>query len=139
MSGTMQQRITVMNRFAQLLSWVFVLVLSAAGLMTMLFPAAVSEPAGFNPVTDYGLTNVRTLGAPTLALATTTAIGALRKEWLLILPAMMYFLLNASARTLSVFVEGYSSVMLTGLIFTFTLFVLAAFVVRTFRADSVTG
>ena len=122
-----------MIKFVQALSWGFVLVLGGAGLTIMLFPAAANEPAGFNVVTDYGLTNVRTLGAPTLALAITTAIGALRKEWLLVLPATLYFLFNATARVISVIVEGYSPVMLFGLLFTSALFAAAAFAVRTFR------
>ena len=125
-----------MKYFTQILSWIFVLILGVAGLVTMLFPATINEPAGFNAVSDYGLTNVRTLGAPTLALAITTAIGALRNEWFLVLPAMMYFLLNGTARVISVVVEGYSPVMFTGLFFTFTLLVFAAFVVWTMRSES---
>ena len=125
-----------MYRFAQILSWGFVLVLGVAGIMTMLFPTAVNEPAGFNATTDYGLTNVRTLGAPTLALAIATAIGAIRREWLLVLPASMYFLFNASARVISVLVEGYDPVMLRGLLITSVLFALSVFVVRTMRANT---
>ena len=125
-----------MDRFLPILSWGFVLVLGSAGIMTMLFPAAVNEPAGFNAITDYGLTNVRTLGAPTLALAITTAIGTVRKEWILILPAAMYFLFNATARFISVLVDGYSPVMFTGLMFTSTMFALAAFVVWSMRTNT---
>jgi len=125
-----------MTRLAQLLSWGFVLVLGGAGIAAMLFPMSVNEPAGFNAVTDYGLTNVRTLGAPTLALAITTAIGAIRREWVLILPASMYFLFNASARVISVLVEGYDPVMLRGLALTFTLFGLSQAALHIFRTTA---
>ena len=126
-----------MTQIAQAFSWLFVVVLGTAGLTMMLFPALLAEPAGFTAATDYGVTNLRTLGAPTLALAIITAIGAVRKDWLLILPAALYFLLNASARVISVVVEGYDPVMLQGLIFTSTLFVLAVFVLHRFKNGEV--
>ena len=99
----------------------------------MLFPAAINETAGFNAVTDYGFTNLRTLGAPTLSLAIITAIGAYRREWLLLLPASMYFFLNGSARVISLFVEQYDPVMLRGLVLTFGLFVLSQIALHIFR------
>ncbi|WHI46978.1 hypothetical protein ACJJIW_18485 [Microbulbifer sp. JMSA004] len=122
-----------MIRFSQFLSGIFVLVLGSAGLVTMLFPEIINGPAGFDATTNYGFTNLRTLGAPTLSLAIITAIGAFRKEWLLILPASMYFLFNGSSRVISVLVEGYEPVMLTGLIVTFTLFILSQVAVYNFR------
>ena len=76
---------------------------------------------------------MRTLGAPTLSLAVITAIGAVKTEWLLILPASLYFLFNGSARLISVFVEGYEPIMLRGLILTFTLFVLSQVTLHIFR------
>ena len=125
-----------MIRFAQSLSLLFVLILGGAGLTTMLFPMVINEPSGFNAVTDYGLTNVRTLGAPTLSLAIITAIGAVRKEWLLVLPASLYFVLNFSARVISTIVEGYAPVMLTGLLFTFSLFILSQVALHIFRRQA---
>ncbi|AWF81602.1 hypothetical protein BTJ40_12625 [Microbulbifer sp. A4B17] len=122
-----------MIRFSQFLSGIFVLVLGLAGLVTMLFPEIINGLAGFDATTNYGFTNLRTLGAPTLSLAIITAIGAFRKEWLLILPASVYFLFNGSSRVISVLVEGYEPVMLTGLIVTFTLFILSQVAVYNFR------
>lgn len=125
-----------MIRFAQLLSVIFVFILGSAGLVTMFFPDMINAPAGFNATTNYGLTNIRTLGAPTLSLAIITAIGAFRKEWLLILPASMYFLLNGISRLISVIVEGYEPVMLTGLVATFTLFFLSQVALHLFRKNA---
>ena len=95
----------------------------------------IAEPSQFNVVTDYGTTNLRTLGAPTLSLAVITAIGAFRREWLLLLPAAMYFAFNLTARVTSVFVEGYESDMLRGLLFTGTLAILAQIALHTFRTS----
>lgn len=125
-----------MTKFAQILSGIFVLVLGSAALVTMLFPAIINEPSGFNAMTNYGFTNLRTLGAPTLSLAIITAIGAYRKEWLLLLPASMYFGFNFFARALSTIIEGYEPVMLFGLIMTLTLFVLSQIALHTFRKAS---
>lgn len=122
-----------MARFAQILSALFVLVLGGSALITIFSPMSINDPSGFNAVTNYGITNLRTLGAPTLSLAVITAIGALRKEWLLILPASLYFLFNGSARLISVFVEGYEPIMLRGLILTFTLFALSQVALHLFR------
>jgi ABC-type arginine/histidine transport system permease subunit len=124
-----------MIRIAQILSGLFVLVLGSAALVTMLFPAVINEPSGFNAATNYGFTNLRTLGAPTLSLAVITAIGAYKKEWLLLLPASLYFCFNFSARVISTFIEGYEPTMLFGLIMTFTLFVLSQIALHGFRAN----
>ena len=125
-----------MTKLAQLLSGIFVLVLGSAALITMLFPAMINEPSGFNAMSNYGFTNLRTLGAPTLSLAIITAIGAYRKEWLLILPASLYFGFNFLARLLSTVVEGYEPVMLFGLLMTFTLFILSQVALHTFRKEN---
>ena len=122
-----------MKLFAQVLSGIFVLILGIAGITTMLFPEVIAGPSGFNPVDNYGLTNVRTLGAPTLALAVAAVIGIIRKEWILILPASMYFFFNGLARVISTGVEGYEPVMLTGLIVTFCLFALSQVAIYLFR------
>lgn len=125
-----------MIRFSQVLSGLFVLVLGSAGLTTILFPEVINAPSGFNATSNYGFTNLRTLGAPTLSLAIITAIGAIKKHWLLILPASMYFLFNFSARVISVFVEGYEPTMLLGLVVTFTLFSLSQVALHTFRRQA---
>lgn len=128
-----------MTRFAQVLSAVFVLVLGSAALVAIFSPMSINEPSGFNAVTNYGITNLRTLGAPTLSLAVITAIGTIKKRWLLILPASMYFFFNGSARIISAFVEGYEPIMLRGLLFTFTLFVLSQLAIYLFRKSENTN
>lgn len=122
-----------MIRFAQLLSATFVLILGGAGITTMFSPMSINEAADFIAISDYGITNLRTLGAPTLALALITAIGLIRKDWLLILPASMYFLFNGSARVISLFAEQYDPIMIRGLILTFGLFILSQIALHIFR------
>lgn len=122
-----------MTKFAQFLSIIFVLVLGSTALTTIFSPMSINEPSGFNAVTNYGITNIRTLGAPTLSLAIITLIGTIKKKWLLILPASLYFFFNGSARVISTFVEGYEPIMLRGLLLTFTLFILSQVALHIFR------
>ena len=122
-----------MIRFAQFLSLLFVIILGSAALVTLFSPMSINGPSGFNVVSDYGITNLRTLGAPTLSLAIITAIGAIRKDWILILPVSLYFLFNGSARVLSIFVEQFDPIMLRGLILTGVLFGLSQLALHTFR------
>ncbi|MCO7226962.1 hypothetical protein [Pleionea sp. CnH1-48] len=122
-----------MLRFAQILSALFVLIFAASSLTIIFAPDAVNQAAGFNASTDYGFTNLRTLGAPLLSLAIITAIGAIRKQWILLLPASLYFLFNGSARVVSLFAEQYDPVMLRGLVLTFGLFALSQIALHTFR------
>ena len=83
-----------MTRIAQLIAAIFVLVLGSAALVSLFSPMTVAGPSGFNPVDNYGLTNIRTLGAPTLVLAGITAFGIWKENWRLILPASAYFFTN---------------------------------------------
>lgn len=122
-----------MIKFAQLISAIFALILGSAGITTMLSPMSINEAADFIAISDYGITNLRTLGAPTLALAVITVIGLIRKDWLLILPASMYFLFNGSARVISLFAEQYDPIMIRGLILTFSLFIFSQIVIYIFK------
>ena len=121
------------THIAQFLSAIFVLILGGAGITSLVSPTAILGSAGLQASSDYGITTLRTLGAPTLALAITTIIGAVRKEWLLILPASLYFFLNGSARVISLIAEQYDPIMIRGLVLTGTLFVLSQVAIYLFR------
>lgn len=122
-----------MLRFAQLLSGVFVLVLGTSALTLIFSPETVNLAAGFNANTDYGFTNMRTLGAPLLSLAVITAVGTIKKDWILVLPASLYFFFNGSARVVSLLNEQYDPVMLRGLLLTYGLFALSQLALQIFR------
>ena len=122
-----------MTRIAQLISVLFVLVFSTAAIAIIFFPQSMATASGFNPTSDYGLTNVRTLGAPLLMMAVVTAYGAFRKQWIVLVPASMYFLFNGLTRVISAFNEQYDDVMLRGLVLTFSLFALSLWVIKQFR------
>jgi len=122
-----------MLRIAQFISILFVIIFTAAAIPVIFFPEFLGGISGFNPISDYGLTNIRTLGAPLLMMAIMTSIGAYTRNWLFLLPATIYFPLNGLTRVLSLFNEQYDVVMLRGLFLTFGLFILAIWVVKTFR------
>ncbi|WP_299494390.1 hypothetical protein [uncultured Shewanella sp.] len=122
-----------MIRIAQLLSLCFTLIFLIAASASLFFPETIGQASGFNPISDYGLTNIRTLGAPLLSLAVVTSLALLRKDWILLLPASLYFLFNGSARVISLFNEQYDPIMLRGLMLTFGLFILSQLALHTFR------
>ncbi len=124
-----------MTRAAQLLSVIFVIFLGGSGIASIFSPETIFESVGFEAVSNYGVTNLRTLGAPTLALAIITALGAYRKDWWLVLPASLYFLFNFSARLISVFAEGFEPIMVRGLILTSVLFILSQVAIYLFRTS----
>lgn len=122
-----------MTRVAQGICLIFILMLGISGLTTMFMPTGFVDQVGFNPINNYAVTNVRTLGAPTLMMAIVTAIAALRKDWMLLLPASIYFALNFLARVTGAVVEGFEPVMTRGLILTAVLFILSQVAIYLFR------
>ena len=122
-SGGMRGKVGI--RLAQALIALCILVLGTAAMTSIFSPHFVSEASGFSAQTDYGITNIRTLGAPTLALALTALFGLVRGDWRFVLPASLYFLFNGSARVISILGEGYDPVMIRGLIATFGLFAIS--------------
>lgn len=122
-----------MFRIAQVLSSIFVIIFTAASMSAIFFPETLGAASGFNPTSDYGLTNIRTLGAPLLMMAIVTAVGIYAKNWIYLVPASMYFLFNGSTRVISLFNEQYDDVMLRGLFLTFGLFVVSLWVLKQFR------
>ncbi|GAA6151327.1 hypothetical protein [Pseudoteredinibacter isoporae] len=122
-------------RIAQAITALCILVLGTAAIMSIFNPHLVSEASGFSAQTNYGITNVRTLGAPTLALALTALFGLIRRDWRFVLPASLYFLFNGSARVISLIGEGYEPVMIRGLILTFGLFAISQVAIYLLRAQ----
>ena len=127
-----------MLRFAQALSLLFVVIFLAASVTAMFFPQRISDASGFNPTTNYAITNVRTLGAPLMSFAVVTTLGIVRRSWLLLLPGSLYFLFNGAARVVSLLTEGYEPVMLRGLLLTFGLFALSQVAIYIFRRPEAT-
>jgi|GEM_PF-3002663 len=124
-----------MVRLANIIASLFVIIFSAAGITATFFPQILGNTSGFNPISDYGLTNIRTLGAPLLMMAAISAYAIFAKNWILLAPACIYFLFNGMTRLISLFNEEYDPVMLRGIILTFSLFLLASWVIKTLKAS----
>lgn len=122
-----------MQRLAQAFAFIFAIIFTIAAISAIFFPVSLSDASGFNPTSDYGITNVRTLGAPLLMLTVVTAFGAFRKDWIMIVPASLYFFFNGSSRIVSLVFEQYDPIMIRGLLLTFGLFVLSQLVIYILR------
>ena len=121
-----------MLRFAQVLCVLFVLIFLAASVGAMFFPQRISNASGCNPTTNSAITNVRTLGSPLLSFAVVTTLRIVRRSWLLLFPASLYFLFNGLARVVSLLNEGYEPVMIRGLLLTFGLLALSQIAISFF-------
>lgn len=124
---------TQMTRAAQILSGLMAVFVAFLAFQYLLRPVAISEINGFNPDTTFGVTNMRTLAAPMLMIAGLSAAAAIRQNWILLLPAALYFLLTAVIRVFGLIADGYDTSTLRGLVLAVVLFAVAEFALQVFR------
>ena len=74
------------------------LALFGFAMLYLFNPMAASGANGLDPVGEYGLTNMRTLAAPLLAMAVMAGIGTVKKNFVFVAPAALYFLFTALIR-----------------------------------------
>ena len=113
---------------------------AAVALASILFSIGIL----FNPVgtasslnwatdTPFGTTNLRTTAASLLMIAVTAGIGAVRKNWIFLLPAALNFLFTALIRVFGLVADGYDPSTLRGLFIALVFFAAAEFALQVFR------
>ncbi len=122
-----------MTRAAQILSGLLAVILAAIAMTYLFNPSAAADANGLNPVTEFGVTNMRTLAASMLMVSVTAAIGAVRKSWVFLVPAALYFLFTALIRVFGIFADGADPSTIRGLILATFLFAVAEFGVQIFK------
>ena len=122
-----------MTRAAQILAGLMAAFTGFIALQYLVSPLTVSAINGFNPETTFGTTNTRTLAAPMLMVAGMAAAGAWRQQWILLLPAALYFLFTVIIRIFGLIADGYDISTLRGLILAAVLFGVAEFALQVFR------
>lgn len=122
-----------MLRAAQILSGLMAAFVAAIAVTYIVNPTATAEVNGLNPVNDFGMTNMRTLAAPMLMVALTAALGAVKKNWMFLLPAALYFLFTAIIRVIGIFADGADPSTIRGLIVAAVFFGIAEFALQIFR------
>ena len=125
-----------MLRAAQASSGLATLALFGFAMLYLFNPMAASGANGLDPVGEYGLTNMRTLAAPLLAMAVMAGIGTVKKSFVFVAPAALYFLFTAVIRVFGLVVDGANSQTLRGLVLALVLFALAEFAIFVFKKDA---
>lgn len=122
-----------MTRAAQILAGLLALFVGFIAVQYLFRPHALIGVNGFNVDTTFGITNMRTLAAPLIMIAFMSAIGALRQNWVFLLPAALYFLATALIRLFGLVLDGFDTGTIRGLILAVVLFGVAEFALQVFR------
>lgn len=125
-----------MLRLAQIASGLLAVVFAAFSILYLFNPLGASALNGLDPVGDHGMTNMRVLAAPILAMGVMAAIGAVKKEAIFLAPAALYFLFTVIIRVTGLVVDGGSTGTIRGIILAAVLFVIAEFALQVFRRSS---
>lgn len=130
----------LMLKIAQILSGLLALALFAFAALYIFNPTAAASARGFEPVGDYGMTNIRVLAATFVTLGIMSAIGAVKKNFLFLAPAALYFLVSIVIRVIGIVVDGADPATLRVMIPAVVLFIVAEFALQVFkRAEKHTG
>ena len=125
-----------MLKIAQILAGLLALALFAFSAVYLFNPAGAASARGFVPDGAYGLTNVRLMGATFVSLGILTALGALKKEYMLVAPAALFFLVSIVIRIIGIIVDGADATTVRVMLPAVVLFVVAEFALQVFkRAD----
>ena len=122
-----------MMKIAQILAGLLALALFAFSAIYLFNPAGAASARGFVPDGAYGLTNVRLMGATFVTLGILTALGALKREYMLVAPAALFFLVSIVIRIVGIVVDGADPTTLRVMIPAVVLFVVAEFALQVFK------
>ena len=125
-----------MLRIAQILSGLLALVLFVFAGFYIIIPEGAAAARGFDPVGEYGMTNIRILAAPFLMLAIMTAIGAVKKNYVFLAPAALYFLIAIVLRIVGIVADGADGTTVRVLVPAIVLFAIAEFALQVFKRAS---
>ena len=120
-------------KIAQILAGLLALALFAFSAIYIFNPTGAASARGFVPEGAYGLTNVRLMGATFLTLGILTAIGALKKEYMLVAPAALFFLVSIIIRVLGIIVDGADASTVRVMLPAIVLFIVAEVAVQVFK------
>jgi hypothetical protein len=125
-----------MLKIAQILSGVLAVALLAFGSIYLFTPENAASARGFEPIGDYGLTNVRLMAASFITLGIMTAIGAMKRNFLFLAPAALFFLVSIVIRIIGIAVDGADATTVRVMVPAVILFVVAEFAVQVFKRSA---
>ncbi len=122
-----------MLKIAQILSGMLALLLFAFGAFYIFNPAGAASARGFESIGEYGMTNVRLMAATFVTLGILTAIGAIKKDFIFLAPAAVYFLASIVLRIFGIIVDGADPSTLRVMVPAVVLFAVAEFALQVFK------
>lgn len=112
------------TRIAQILAGLVAVFLGFLAVRYTFTPDALSSLNQLTPEDAFGRSNIRAMGAPLLALAILTGLGAATKNFFLLIPAPIYFLAVIFTRIVSILTDGGDPAITRSIILAVVLFVL---------------
>ena len=123
-------------KLIQILTGLLALILFGFAGLYLFNPLGASELNGLTPNDAYGVTNLRINAAPLAAFGLMAAIGAVKKNFVFIAPAALYFLFTALIRVVGLIVDGAHSDTIRGLVLAVVLFIVAEICLQVFKKNS---
>lgn len=109
---------------AQILAGLVAVFLGFLAIRYTFTPDALSNLNQLTPENAFGKSNIRAMGAPMLMLAILTGLGAVTKNFYLLIAAPVYFLSVIFTRIVSIAVDGSDPGITRSLILAVVLFVI---------------
>lgn len=125
-----------MMKIAQILSGVLALALLAFGSIYLFTPENAVSARGFEPIGDYGLTIVRQMAASFITLGILTTIGAVKRNFLFLVPTALFFLVSLVICIIGIVVDGADATTVRVMVPAVILFVVAEFAVQVFKRSA---
>ncbi len=125
-----------MLRAAQVAAGLIALVFAGFSILYIFSPLGASAANSLDPIGESGMTNMRALAAPLLAMGLMAAIGAVKKNAIFLAPAALYFLFSIVIRVSGLIVDGAGGSTVRGIVVPIVLFAIAEFAMFVFRRAS---
>lgn len=122
-----------MMKIAQILSGVLALVLFAFAAFYLFNPSGAASARGFEPIGEYGTTSIRGLAATFVTLGVMSAIGAVKKNFVFLAPAALFFLVSIVIRIIGMIVDGADAATFRVMVPAVVLFIVAEVALQVFK------
>ena len=122
-------------KVTQILTGLLALILFGFAGLYLFNPLGASELNGMIPNDAYGITNMRVNAAALASFGVMAAIGAVKKDFVFVAPAALYFLFVILIRLLGLALDGGHSDTIRGLVLAIVLFIIAEIGVQVFKKN----
>lgn len=121
---------------AQILAGLVALFLGFLAIRYTFTPDALSNLNQLSADSAFGKSNIRAMGAPMLMLALLTGLGALKKNFYMLIAAPVYFLSIIFTRIVSIVADGSDPGITRSLILAVVLFVISEVAAQLIKRDT---